>query len=239
MKLLFCFLLLVAGAAAQPELTMPCTTYYTGAVSPSAATGADPYGVPYTCMHGLIITDSAYSVNLTDDFVGGFIPGIGTASQHLGALGWGTTAIAATGCTFGLSANSSFQHPGVLAVTTPAASAEGCSVYLGTGATGMLGTLGNLPYWWSQWIGYDSAVTNVAFRLGFGTSASAATIPTNGIYFRFDTSLETPDTEIMACVDTSGVETCTSTGQTPVAKTEYDFYILVVRCGDNKLSSRD
>jgi hypothetical protein len=196
-----------------------CATGPTGQVIVTNAPGM-AIQAPGGLYHGLQTSIAADTVNIVDEFSGGYI---GT-SQSIGNLKWGTTLITATGCTFGASTNSSNTHPGVLAVTTPAVSTDGCSMYLGTGApagaTGILGTTGS---WWSEYIAQTSTITNMAWRLGFGTPATAATIPTNGIYFRFDTTLS--DTTIMACVDTTSTETCTSTGQTPVANTFYDYYI--------------
>lgn len=178
-------------------------------------------GVRYACLHGLWIGDDATSVNVKEDWIGGSVGTTGSAGQ----IGWLFGGITGT-CAEANYASASTTHPGVWAVSSSAVSTQGCSVWLGSSTpAGILGAIGNSAFWWSQWIAGISTTSTIAWRIGFGTSQNLSAIPTNGIYFRYDTSLGTPDTTIMACIDVSSTETCTSTGQTPVAATFYDLYI--------------
>jgi hypothetical protein len=90
---------------------------------------------------------------------------------------------------------------------------------LGQGTNSSIGALWANGGWTSTWNIDTANVANARIRIGFATSANTAPIPTNGIYFCIDTvsgcgSLSTSATTWAACVDTTGTETCFSTGVT-------------------------
>lgn len=172
---------------------------------------------------------------------GQLIPGIGPDTTNTSnavlvdefACGGGTTGI--VGCLGWLISNiggaptignlaSSANHPGVSAVTSSATSGQGGTLFLapafGNGVPFLPVTVSN---WNSEFIAGIQTATNVSWRLGFIGGTFSTAIPTNGVYFRYDTSLS--DTHIMICSDLAGTETCTSSGQTPTGGAFYDLFM--------------
>jgi hypothetical protein len=155
---------------------------------------------------------SATTFSIKEEFASG-----NNASGTIGEYGWLNQNIVGSATYAGATSSA---NPGLEQITTPATSGDGGGLYLGSTNTLTLGSINN---WTSEWIADVSNVTVIAFRIGYFSVDTSALIPTNGVYFRFDKSLGTPDTHIMGCVDVSGTETCASTGVTPVAGTYYDF----------------
>jgi hypothetical protein len=94
-------------------------------------------------------------------------------------------------------------------------------LYLGNANSGAssLGPIGANAGWISTWNTAISATTNVRYRVGFANGGSTSAVPTNGIYFCYDTvsgcgSLSSSATTWAACVDSSSTETCFNTGVT-------------------------
>jgi hypothetical protein len=208
----------VAMTVAQTNVvlgTAPATSSTFGVIKPD--------NVTITCTAGVCtvpqLSPSVYYFN--EDFNGG---STGTAAQ-IGKNGMYSVTIGGAPTYTGIAGT--YPYIGVLQIQTTTTSGQGGAIFMANSTTSnQFSALGTNTGWSSEFIANENtATTSEAMRVGFGTNGANTAIPTNGIYWRHDTSLGSPDTTWHYCIDSSSAETCGDSGISPATGTFFDFYI--------------
>jgi len=145
---------------------------------------------------------------LRDDFIGN---SLGNAPF---LLGW-TSHVTGTGAI--TVANGTWPFSGAAAIATGATNASFSSLALDRSGETIIQAPATNSHWSNTFALGISTVTagTTRVRFGFGTATNTTNIPTNGIYFRYDTDAGIADTTVKICYDVASVETCANTTFAP------------------------
>jgi hypothetical protein len=139
-----------------------------------------------------------------------FVPST-NSSGYIGAYGWNSGSIVA-GCTTS-GASGGAPNLGIWFISSDSISGHGCNFALDYGSPNMFGSSMLNFAWDSYWIFAPiSATTSEQIRVGYIPVGNATALPVSGYFVRYDTTLATPDTNYMLCVDAASTESCYSTG---------------------------
>ena len=129
-----------------------------------------------------------------------------------GQYGWASHVLTGGSCTI-TPTTGNYPNLGVLYVASDTVSTHGCNLALDYGSPNTFPTLQSTWAWYSEWIFASvTATTSQQLRVGFVPSGNTTNIPASGYYLRYDTTLGTPDTNFMLCVNSSSTEVCANTG---------------------------
>jgi len=228
------------SAIASSDLPFPGTSAKGGILTAACSAG---YAVDYYqssgAPHCTALSAVAFSpIDPTSQFQQEHFTSGDTSSGRIGSAGMALTTITTA-------ATASYQtiagHPGVLRLTTPATANTGSVLtFMVSALDSAAMSTKDWDYYWVGALGANgTGLSSSVFYAGIGNSATTNTTGGLGWRVRYDTSLGTPDSNLMFQVcnatGTSGCQASTigstasssllDSGITPIAGTYYQFYI--------------
>ena len=140
--------------------------------------------------------------------------GASSSSGTIGALGWASICLVATGCS-GSPSTGIIPNVGIVLEQSANTINYGGALTLSTtGGVSVLGLLGTTTSNWDSYFIFEAQNTaNEAIRVGYvpGPASNAAVVPAaGGFYLRADAAT---DTNFQLCNNDGGTEACSDTGQ--------------------------
>ncbi len=193
--------------APTPTTVGPLAAVATGSVLVSGGVGTAPAWSPTPTLG----SGTQYNVGngsqmcLDEEF-----PHTGTTTTTVGTYGWQLRAVVGGTATVAYQAVT-YPHLGVVRLSSPAVILDGGSLGL-DGNAAALGDLSTNTNWDSTFIFKLVQTTTTRFRMGL-VIGTPATVPSDGLYLRYDTFAGIADTTWMFCKNVaSGGEVCQNSG---------------------------